>query len=115
MWLRYRLPALFAAFCTALLMMQHPSAQPASAQQAAPAQAAQTPQSGVTFRAEANFVEVHAIVTDRDGGFVRDLTPDDFEVYEDGRLVKPTVFQLIDLPVERPFTPANASAPVDPD
>src|SRR5262245_8543569 len=99
MWLRYRFPTLIAVVCAALLTMQHPSAQQAAAPQPA-ASPAQTPQSGVTFRAEANFVEVHAIVTDRDGAFVRELTADDFEIYEDGRLVKPTVFQLIDLPVE---------------
>ncbi|HEY6362546.1 MAG TPA: VWA domain-containing protein [Vicinamibacterales bacterium] len=115
MWLRYRLPSLIALVCAALFTMQHPSAQQAAAPQPAASQPAQTPQAGVTFRAEANFVEVHAIVTDRDDAFVRDLTADDFEIYEDGRLVKPTVFQLVDLPVERPFTPANASAPVEPD
>jgi hypothetical protein len=30
-------------------------------------------QPGVTFRTEINFVEVHAIVTDDNGAFVRDL------------------------------------------
>ena len=113
MCLGYRLAPLFVVLCTALLTMQQPSAQQAAAPAASPQP--QTPQPGITFRAEANFVEVHAIVTDRDGAFVKDLTADDFEVYEDGRLVKPTVFQLIDLPVERPFTPANAAAPVEPD
>ena len=116
MWLRYRLPSLVALVCAALLTSQHPSAQQ---QPAAPQPAAQPPAGGqqppVTFRAEANFVEVHAIVTDRQGAFVKDLTAADFEVVEDGRAVKPTVFQLVDLPIERPFIPANASAPVEPD
>jgi VWFA-related protein len=90
--------------------------------QAGPQSAAQqpvsqqpVPQPGVTFRAEANFVEVHAIVTGSDGGFVRGLTADDFEIYEDGRLQKPSVFQLVDLPIDRPVTPANAAGPIEPD
>ncbi len=29
--------------------------------------------------------------------------------------MKPTVFQLIDLPIEQPFIPANATAPIEPD
>jgi VWFA-related protein len=73
-------------------------------------------QPGVTFRAETNFVEVHAIVTDqKTGAFVNDLTQADFEIYEDGRLQAPIVFNMVDVPIERPFTPANASAPIEPD
>ena len=72
-------------------------------------------QPGVTFRTETNFVEVHAIVTDGDGAFVRDLTLDDFEIYEDGRLQAPAVFSLVDVPIVRPFTPRNADAPIEPD
>ncbi|MBM3818942.1 MAG: VWA domain-containing protein [Acidimicrobiia bacterium] len=89
------------------------------ARQASPVQAPQqgdaAQQPAVTFRTETNFVEVHAIVTDQTGAFVRGLTRDDFEVYEDGRLQSPTVFSFVDLPIERPFTPVNASAPIDPD
>ena len=116
MLFRYRSSSLIALLCAALLTTQHPSAQQAPAPQPAPAQPGQVPpQPGVTFRAEANFVEVHAIVTDRNGGFVKDLTANDFEIIEDGRPVKPSVFQLVDLPIERPFIPANATAPVEPD
>ncbi len=80
---------------------------------ATPADPGQQP--AVTFRTETNFVEVHAIVTDQKGAFVKDLTRDDFEIYEDGRLQAPTVFSLVDVPVERPFVPANASEPIEPD
>ncbi len=38
-----------------------------------------------TYRAGTTLVEVDAIVTDRDGRFVADLTPADFEVLEDGK------------------------------
>src|SRR5687767_13305964 len=90
------------------------------AAQQAPAQPSpQTPpseqQPAVTFRTETNFVEVHAIVTDEKGAFVKDLTRADFDIYEDGRLQSPTVFSLVDVPVERPFTPRNAAAPIEPD
>lgn len=84
---------------------QQPPAQPADAGQ----------QPAVTFRTETNFVEVHAIVTDQKGAFVKDLTRADFDIYEDGRLQSPTVFSLVDVPVERPFTPRNAAAPIEPD
>lgn len=70
---------------------------------------------GVTFRAEINFVEVHAIVTDRNGAFVRDLTADDFEIYEDGRLQKPAAFSMIDLPIERPATVTSGGEVIEPD
>src|SRR5687767_1134911 len=85
----------------------------AQQQPAPPAQTGQQP--SVTFRAETNFVEVHAIVTDEKGAFVRDLTAADFEVLEDGRPQAPVVFSFVDLPIEPPFTPLNAGAPIEPD
>ena len=57
-------------------------------------------QPSVTFRTEINFVEVHAIVTDERGAFVRGLGRDDFEILEDGRPQKAAAFSLIDLPIE---------------
>ena len=78
-----------------------------------PADAGQQP--SVTFRTDINFVEVHAIVTNQEGEFVKDLTADDFEIYEDGRPQAPAVFSLVDVPIERPFTPRNADAPIEPD
>ena len=73
------------------------------------------PQPSVTFRAETNFVEVHAIVTDETGAFVRNLTKDDFEILEDGKPQTPAAFSLIDLPIERPFMPAGGIEPVESD
>lgn len=55
-------------------------------------------QPSATFRTDINLVEVHAVVTDARGEFVADLTRDDFEIYESGRLQKPSVFQLVDTP-----------------
>src|SRR5262245_52899761 len=86
---------------------------------AAQQQSAQSPgadqQTAVTFRTETNFVEVHAIVTDQRGAFVRGLTRDDFEILEDGVAQKPAVFSLVDLPIERRVAPANSTAPVEAD
>lgn len=73
------------------------------------------PQPSVTFSAETNFVEVHAIVTDETGAFVRNLTRDDFEILEDGKPQMPAAFSLIDLPIERPLIPAGATEPIESD
>ena len=54
-----------------------------------------------TFRTDINAVEVHAVVTDERGNFIPDLTVDDFELFEDGRRQTPSVFDLIDLPIDR--------------
>jgi VWFA-related protein len=72
-------------------------------------------QPAVTFRTETNFVEVHAIVTDQGGAFVRGLTAGDFDVYEDGRLQKTSVFSFVDLPIERPATMTVGGEVVEPD
>lgn len=69
----------------------------------------------VIFRANTNLIEVNALVTDDRGNFVKDLKKDDFEIYEDGRPHAPTFFSLVDLPVERPFTPAYATQPIESD
>ncbi|MSO83062.1 MAG: VWA domain-containing protein [Acidobacteria bacterium] len=102
---RYLLPLPAALLCAGLVAAQQPPAQPTGAGQ----------EPAVTFRAETNFVEVHAIVTDQKDAFVTGLTRDDFEIYEGGRLQAPTVFSLVDVPVERPFIPRNATAPIEPD
>ena len=52
-----------------------------------------------TFRADVNLVEVHAVVTDERGAFIDNLSKDDFEIYEAGKLQQPTVFQLVDVPI----------------
>lgn len=81
---------------------------------------AQTPSTGVpqaapTFRAEIDFVEIHAIVTNRRGEFVEDLDLDDFEVYENGVLQTPSVFSLVSVPVGRSGGPVDATAAPEPD
>jgi VWFA-related protein len=84
------------------------AATAADSQQAPPPQ---TP----TFKAQVEYVEVDALVTDAQGRFVRDLTKDDFQVYEDGRLQTISTFSLVDLPIERGERPLFAEAPIEPD
>jgi VWFA-related protein len=59
-----------------------------------------------TFRVQVNFVEIDAIVTDRDGRFVRDLTAADFEILEDGTPQAVRTFAVTDIPEP------DAAAPV---
>ncbi|MBA3948389.1 MAG: VWA domain-containing protein [Acidobacteria bacterium] len=54
-----------------------------------------------TFRADVNYVEVDAIVTDAAGAFVHGLTAADFELFEDGQAMTIETFHEIDVPVER--------------
>ena len=107
------LPAALVA--VAIVSAQQPATQQGSASQSGATQSGAGQQPAVTFRTETNFVEVHAIVTDQKGAFVKDLTREDFEVYEDGRLQAPSVFSLVDVPLEKPFIPLNATAPIEPD
>ena len=53
-------------------------------------------------------VQVDVVVTDKDGKLVRDLTRDDFEVFEDGKLQHITHFLLTG---RRGATPQRGSAP----
>jgi len=65
-------------------------------------------QSVPTFKSEVGIVEIDAIVNDASGNFVRDLTKDDFEVYEDGHRRSFSIFSLVDVPVPPSI---NATAP----
>ncbi|HUF47733.1 MAG TPA: VWA domain-containing protein [Vicinamibacterales bacterium] len=65
-----------------------------------------------TFRMGVNFVEVDAVVTDGTGQFLRGLTADDFEVFENGAPQDLSVFSLVDIPVESDDRPLYRAAPV---
>lgn len=73
--------------------------------------APQTP----TFKAQVEYVEVDALVTDAQGRFVRNLTKEDFQVFEDGRQQTIDAFSLVDIPIERAERPLFAPAPIEPD
>ena len=66
------------------------------------AQTVQPPSSGtpppVTFKAETSYVDVDAVVTDRQGNVVRGLTKDDFELLEDGKPQRIDMFTYVDIP-----------------
>lgn len=102
--MRQRIPIALVLATTALVAL--------SAQQGAPP-VPSTP--AVTFRAEVNFVEVDALVTDAKGNLVENLTQDDFEILEDGKPQQISVFTQVNLPVTRPDQPLFASAPIESD
>ncbi|HEX6463264.1 MAG TPA: VWA domain-containing protein, partial [Vicinamibacterales bacterium] len=70
-------------------------------------QEAQTPR----FRVAVDAVRIDAVVTDKDGNIVRDLTANDFEVLQDGKPQNVTFAQFVPLSV--PATP-NVSPPTLP-
>ena len=55
-----------------------------------------------TFRAQIDYVEVSAIVTDKDGNLVTDLKQGDFQVLEDGKPQTVTVFTPVRIPFRQP-------------
>src|SRR4249920_1764968 len=54
-----------------------------------------------TFKVRVDYVEVDAVVTDRQGRLVRDLKKEDFQVLEDGKSQAITNFTLVDIPIEK--------------
>lgn len=68
-----------------------------------------------TFRAEVNYVEVDAIVTDASGNFVHGLTAADFDLFEDGQPQSIEAFHEINVPVERGDRTLYSDAIVHPD
>jgi VWFA-related protein len=83
---------LLSSFCAVGLWQSVPTAQGPQ----------QTPSPAVTFQVEVNYVDVDAIVTDAQGNFVTELTRDDFELFEDGKLQRVDMFSYVNLPVEKP-------------
>jgi VWFA-related protein len=103
---------LVVLFGGALSSQSAPPASPgATPQGQSPAPAPQTP----TFSVNVEYVEVDAVVTDRNDQFVRGLTKDDFEIFEDGKPQQISTFSIVDIPVERLQRPLYAAAPVEPD
>src|SRR6476661_4411519 len=85
----------------------------AQSQQPPPSQAPaqQTP----TFKAQVEYVEVDALVTDQQGQFVRDLSQEDFQVFEDGKRQTISTFSLVDIPIERYDRPLFSPRPIERD
>src|SRR5665213_623647 len=72
---------------------------------------AQTP----TFRVAVDYVEVDVLVTDAKGNYVRDLTKDDFQIFEDGKPQTLSNFVPVDIPVERGEQALFSKQPIEPD
>ena len=68
-----------------------------------------------TFKAQVEYVEVDAVVTDEQGQFVRNLKKEDFQVFEDGKPQTVSTFSLVDIPIERADRPLFAERPIEPD
>ena len=64
-----------------------------------------------TFRGGIELVEVDAIVTDGRGRPVKDLTPADFEILEDGRPQPVSTFAFVDIPLTPVATALEAAEP----
>ncbi len=92
----------------AAAQQQNPAPPPAPQ-----AQGSQAPP--VTFKVEVNYVEVDAVVVDKQGSFVRDLKRDDFQVLENGKPEKIATFSFVNIPVERVEKPLFVKQPIEPD
>jgi VWFA-related protein len=68
----------------------------------------------VRFKVDVNFVEVDAIVTDRDGRFVADLEKEDFSILEDGKPQAISTFTMVEIPTA-PRETAGTRPRVEPD
>jgi len=68
-----------------------------------------------TFKAQVEYVEVDALVSDANGNFVRGLKKEDFQVLEDGKPQTISTFTLVDIPIERYDKPLGAALPIEPD
>ena len=72
-------------------------------------------QAPMTFKVEVNYVEIDAVVTDAQGNFVRTLTRDDFQLFEQGKPQTVANFSLVDIPVEKFDPPLYKVKPIEPD
>ncbi|HEY3160703.1 MAG TPA: VWA domain-containing protein [Vicinamibacterales bacterium] len=85
------------------------------AQQAPPTADAQAGQPPLTFRVEANFVEVDAFVSDATSKPITDLRAGDFQVLEDGKPQMVSAFSLINIPIARAERPLFSPTAIEPD
>src|SRR4030095_2428746 len=83
--------------------------------QQAPAPSTETGQPPLTFRVEANFVEVDAFVSDATGKPVTDLRAGDFQVLEDGQPQMVSAFSFVNMPIARVDRPLFSPTVIEPD
>ena len=65
-----------------------------------------------TFRAQVEYVEVDALVTDEQGRFVPTLVKEDFRLFEDGKPQRIANFALVQIPINRNERPGGAEPDV---
>lgn len=100
------LAALLVLNCPAALRAQQPAPPPPSTkpqQQPAPPPPEQQPDPEAVVRITTQLVQIDAVVTDRKGAHIEDLSEDDFELTVDGKKQPLTYFKLIKLPEPKPF------------
>ena len=102
---RQILCAAIAASAISVVLAQQAPAPPAERGQQPP----------LTFRVEANFVEVDAFVSDGSGKPVTDLRATDFQVLEDGKPQMVSAFSFVNMPIARPERPLFSAAAIEPD
>ena len=96
-----------------ILAVSFAGALTGAAQQApSDAQAGQPP---LTFRVEANFVEVDAFVSDASGKPITDLRPGDFQLLEDGKPQMVSAFAYVNIPIARAERPLFSPTAIEPD
>ena len=83
--------------------------------QQAPVPSTETGQPPLTFRVEANFVEVDAFVSDGTGKPVPDLRASDFQVTEDGKPQMVSAFAFVNMPIARADRPLFSPTAIEPD
>lgn len=81
----------------------------AAAQPVTPSAPQGTPQPAPVYRTATELVEVDVIVRDRDGRFVADLRPEEFELFEEGVEQRPSVVYLGTTAAARQLLPAAAA------
>jgi VWFA-related protein len=69
----------------------------------------------LTFRVEANFVEVDAFVSDAMGNPVTDLRAAEFQLFEDGKPQKVSAFAQVNIPIARAERPLFSPSAIEPD
>jgi len=98
-----------------LLVLLTGAALTAGQAPAPPAQPPSAAQQPPTFKVRVDFVEVDAVVTDKEGRLVRDLKKEDFQVLEDGKSQAITNFTLVDIPIDKENRPLFSPTPIEPD
>jgi VWFA-related protein len=83
--------------------------------QQAPTPSTEPGQPPLTFRVEANFVEVDAFVSDTSGKPVTNLRATDFQVLEDGQPQMVSAFSFVNMPIARAERPLFSPTAIEPD